>query len=111
MIIDDGNAPSFEYVSPFDPVSAATGRQKKKKNSSVEESGNSVQKDKKKAGFYLSADLLERFDRAFYALKLEGVGVGNKSTLVEKALLFALNDLDKKDKSWIRKMLEGEGKA
>ncbi|MDY6903735.1 MAG: hypothetical protein SWH61_03525 [Thermodesulfobacteriota bacterium] len=107
MMADKNNVPGFEDSSPFDPVRAATGGQNKK-NSSVEESKNSSPKDKKKAGFYLSADLLERFDRAFYALKLEGVGVGNKSTLVEKALLFALDDLEKKEKSKVRRMLAGE---
>lgn len=109
MVSDKKEMPDFENSNPFDPVHTATGGDGK--NSSIEEQKNSARTDKKKAGFYLASDLLERFDRTFYQLKLEGIDVGNKSSLVEKALLFALDDLDKKDGSRIRRMLEGDGGA
>ena len=54
---------------------------------------------KKKAGFYLSVTVLDRFERKFYELKLAGVPVGNKSALLEAALNFALDDLDRNPKS------------
>ena len=50
---------------------------------------------KKKAGFYLSETLLQRFNRRFHQMKLEGVNIENKSALLELALTFALDDLDK----------------
>jgi len=50
---------------------------------------------KRKAGFYLSDETLERFNRKFYELKLAGAAVDNKSALMEAALDFALEDLDR----------------
>ncbi len=50
---------------------------------------------KRKAGFYLSDELLERFNMKFYQLKLAGAAVDNKSALIEAALNFALDDLDR----------------
>ncbi len=102
-------APDFFEGGLLDPVSVATGsRRPEKKSSSVEEKKNSSVDGnlKKKAGFYLSADLLERFSRTFYELKLEGLGIDNKSTLVEAALKLALDDIDKGGKSIIRKSLK-----
>ena len=64
--------------------------------------------DKKKAGFYLSVDLLERFNRKFYELKLAGAAIENKSALMELALSFALDDLDKGAKSQIIKVVRTE---
>jgi hypothetical protein len=49
---------------------------------------------KRKAGFYIPDELLERFNRKFYQLKLAGAAVDNKSALLEAALSFALDDLD-----------------
>lgn len=104
-------APDFFDTGPLDPVGLATGRGRSvKKNSSVEEKKNISEAGggKKKAGFYLSTDLLERFSKTFYELKLEGrVRIDNKSTLVEAALKLALDDIDKGDKSVVRKMLTG----
>jgi hypothetical protein len=58
--------------------------------------GKSVrQVPKKKAGFYLSLTLLERFNRRYHQMKLDGVPIENKSALLEMALSFALDDLDK----------------
>ena len=61
---------------------------------------------KKKAGFYLPETLLERFNRHFHQMKLEGIGIVNKSALLETALLFALEDLDAGDGSLILKVLK-----
>ena len=54
---------------------------------------------KKKAGFYLSEALLARFNRRFHEMKLAGLPVDNKSDLLEISLRFALNDLDRGEKS------------
>jgi hypothetical protein len=48
-----------------------------------------------KAGFYLSDGLLGRFNTRFYELKFAGAPVENKSALLEEALAFALEDLDR----------------
>ena len=61
---------------------------------------------KKKAGFYLSETLLERFNRHFHQMKLSGIAIENKSALLETALLFALEDLDAGDGSRILKALK-----
>lgn len=85
----------FEDVS-FDPVDSATGPVRGKKRSPAGPA-------KKKAGFYLSKELLDRFNRKFYQLKLNGVSIENKSALVEAALSFALDDLDKGKRSQVLK--------
>lgn len=54
---------------------------------------------KKKAGFYLSEMLIERFNRHFHRMKLAGAPIENKSALLELTLLFALEDLDKGENS------------
>ncbi len=54
---------------------------------------------KKKVGFYISLDLLDRFSRRFYELKLAGIAIENKSALLERALSFALDDMDRGVKS------------
>ncbi len=54
---------------------------------------------KKKAGFYLTTALIERFNRRFHQMKMEGVPIENKSALLEMALSFALDDLEKGEKS------------
>ncbi|MEJ2660766.1 MAG: hypothetical protein P8Z73_08605, partial [Desulfobacteraceae bacterium] len=60
----------------------------------------------KKAGFYLSEELLDRFNRCFHQMKLEGAAIENKSALLEKALEFALNDLEKGRQSRLRAALK-----
>ena len=62
---------------------------------------------KKKAGFYLSVDLLNRFTHKFHELKLAGVAIDNKSTLLEAALGYALDDMDKGEQSQVLKKLGG----
>jgi len=62
-------------------------------------------KTKKKAGFYLSLHVIERFDRKFHELKLAGAAIDNKSMLLEAALAFALDDLDRGEKSKVLRRL------
>ena len=62
---------------------------------------------KKKAGFYLSVDILNRFTLKFHELKLAGGAIDNKSTLLEAALDFALDDVDKGAGSQILQRLKG----
>jgi hypothetical protein len=87
---DQKKSPDFFEEHDLDPLAAATGS--KGRPSSVR---------KKKAGFYLSEQLLERFNRRFHQMKLDGVTIENKSALVEIALRFALDDLDREEKSRI----------
>ncbi len=63
---------------------------------------------KRKAGFYLSDETLERFNMKFYELKLAGAAVDNKSALMEAALNFALDDLDRgRESRVLRRMKPG----
>ena len=73
---------------PMDPMAVATGLSRKP-----------AAPPKKKAGFYIAESILDRFNRCFHQLKLDGVPIDNKSSLVEIALAFALDDFDKGDKS------------
>ena len=83
MAVNKKSAPDFFDDDVFDPVRAATGGQR-----------NRASVKKRKAGFYLTVDLLERFNRKFHELKLEGVLIDNKSSLIEAALIFTLDDID-----------------
>jgi hypothetical protein len=82
----------FEDHAP-DPVEAATGGRK----------STAGAEPKRKAGFYLSDELLGRFNTRFYELKLAGASVVNKSALLEAALAFALEDLERGANSTILK--------
>jgi hypothetical protein len=62
---------------------------------------------KKKAGFYLNETLLNRFNRKFHQLKLDGVAIDNKSAMAELALEFALDDMDRGDASRLLRRLSG----
>ncbi|MBL0712536.1 MAG: hypothetical protein JJV98_02435 [Desulfosarcina sp.] len=88
MVSDPKNPPDFFEPSPLDPIQSATGGVPPASAVS-----------KKKAGFYLSMDVLNRFERKFYELKLSGAPVGNKSSLLEAILNFALDDLDRGPRS------------
>jgi hypothetical protein len=117
MAASKNKTPDFFEEEPFDPVEVATGPVR-----TGHDSEKSIHSDagkgvipkaglvhtviKKKAGFYIALDLLERFSRKFYELKLAGVAVENKSALLELALSFALDDLDKGHKSRIRQILD-----
>ena len=89
---DDKKIPDFFEEHRVDPVAVATGHPV-----------NKPAVPKRKAGFYFSETLLERFNRKFHQLKLDGVPVENKSMLAEMALDFALDDLDLQDASRLLK--------
>lgn len=84
MASGKNKSPDFFEDHWIDPVAAATRGQV-----------TVAAKRKRKVGFYISEDLLNRFTRKFHELKLSGVAVDNKSSLVEMALTHALDDLDK----------------
>jgi hypothetical protein len=106
--------PYFFEDEPLDPVDTATGYPNRSQGV-LSEKSSAGDKDrlrnaensavspalKKKAGFYLSADILERFNLKFYELKLAGAPIENKSNLLELMLAFALDDLDKGAKSYV----------
>lgn len=101
MVKRKQTTPDFFQDSSLDPVSSATGPARaghpEGQNSSIEE--------KKKVGFYVKASLWARFNRTFHELMLEGDVPGNKSGLLEAALTFALDDIDKGASSKVRKLL------
>lgn len=106
--------PNLLRNNPFDPVSSATGSMAESrtvalKKASIEESKKISGPKKKKAGFYLSVDIIERFNRKFHTLKLAGLAIENKSALLEASLSFALDDMDKNSKSRILKTLATSG--
>lgn len=94
MTPDPKDLPDFFETNPVDPVQSATGGKKTTPN-----------RPKKKAGFYLTQQVIERFDRKFYELKLAGASIDNKSRLLEAALAFALDDLDRGAQSKVLKRL------
>ena len=94
--------PDFFRDDGIDPVDAVTGKRKSRTRAKSTSSANDVKtgmSTKKKAGFYLSKEILDRFNFKFHELKLAGIPIDNKSTLLELALAFALDDLDKGVKS------------
>jgi len=100
--------PDFFRDDGIDPVDAVTGKRKRRTRGKSKSSVKDVKtgmSTKKKAGFYLSMEIIERFNRKFYELKLAGIAVDNKSTLLELALAFALDDLDKGSKSRVLRRL------
>jgi hypothetical protein len=97
---DNKTIPDFFDEKRMDPVSVATGRPTSKLV---------VPKPvvpKRKAGFYFSEVLLDRFNRKFHQLKLDGVPIDNKSVLAEMALHFALDDMDQGDDSQLLKRFD-----
>ena len=89
----DKNSPAdFFEENLIDPIQTATG-------------GTPALVAKKKAGFYLSIALLDRFTLKFHELKLAGIPVENKSALVEAALTFALDDIDQREQSRVLQSL------
>jgi hypothetical protein len=95
-VSERSKSPDFFEDHVLDPVVAATGSRPPA----------SAPKAKKKAGFYLSEELIERFNRRYHQLKLEGAAIENKSALLERALSFALDDLDKDEQSRLRAKLK-----
>jgi hypothetical protein len=91
--------PDFFEEHTLDPVTTAARTSAKGAHTAV---------PKKKAGFYLPAELLTRFDRQFHQLKIDGVPVENKSALLELVLEYALADLEREGRSvLLRKLEEG----
>ena len=90
MAASNKDTPDLFAETPFDPIQSAVGRQSLLR--SQKSSGTAA---KKKAGFYISVNVLQRFTLKFHELKLAGVPIENKSTLLELALAFALDDMDK----------------
>jgi hypothetical protein len=108
MAVRKNKTPDFFNEETFDPVEVATkqgGRGKPGSGLSPKTHvGHAV--NKKKAGFYLSVELLDRFSHKFYELKLAGAAIENKSALLELALSFALDDLDRGSKSQVMQNIE-----
>jgi hypothetical protein len=95
------NTPDLFADNPVDPVESATGHEKPSPLP-IRQVNNA---SKKKAGFYISVEVLERFTHKFHELKLAGVAIDNKSTLLELALSFALDDIDKGNQSQLLQKL------
>jgi hypothetical protein len=102
MIKKDKPKPAFFEEGTPDPVAAATGGQ-----ASPAAPDDQIRQLKRKAGFYISQDLLDRFNTKFYELKLAGVAVENKSGLLEAVLKFSLDDLDKGEGSQLMARILG----
>jgi hypothetical protein len=102
--------PDFFSEGDIDPVESATGKRQSQIGDTAKSSGkdakSGIPAPKKKAGFYLSKAIIERFSRKFHELKLAGIAIDNKSTLLELALTFALDDLDKGPKSRVLQRLD-----
>ena len=101
MTKTDKNKPNFFEESDLDPVAAVTG-----KKGPDGDLPDSAAQSKRKAGFYLSQELIDRFNNKFYELKLSGVAIENKSGLLERTLEFALDDLDKGEHSILLKRIK-----
>ena len=100
--------PDFFSEEGIDPVESATGKKQPLIEDKNTKGRKSAMTAKKKAGFYLSMDVLDRFTLKFHELKLAGIAIDNKSTLLELALEFALDDLDKGGESVVLQKLGGE---
>ena len=108
MATSRNKLPDFFSEDGIDPVDSATGKRQPLTEDNDTSSGKDAKtgmSTKKKAGFYLSREIIERFNLKFHELKLAGVAIDNKSTLLELALIFALDDLDKGGKSRVLKRL------
>ena len=108
MAASKKTTPDFFAESPLDPVESATGYPSRQgREGGLNSSANAETEKpnqaaaKKKAGFYLSVDILNRFTLKFHELKLAGVAIDNKSMLLELALCYALDDIDKGKQSHV----------
>jgi len=106
--------PDFFEDDGFDPVETATGYppgsppdKRTPSAASAKQGPSGGMAAKKKAGFYLSVDILNRFTHKFHELKLAGVAIDNKSTLLEAALGYALDDMDQGEASQVLKKIGG----
>lgn len=115
MATDRKKIPDLFAEDGLDPVESATGYRPKSAQDNRADSSAAAAKAgpaaepaaKKKAGFYLSVNLLNRFNLKFHELKLAGVAIDNKSTLLEAALGFALDDMDRGAGSQVLKKIGG----
>ena len=115
MATDRRKTPEFFDEDGLDPVETATGYPQSSLEDKPANSSGAAAKTgtagemavKKKAGFYLSVNILNRFTLKFHELKLAGVAIDNKSTLLEAALGFALDDMDKGEGSLVLKKIGG----
>ena len=113
MATDRRKTPDFFAEDGLDPVESATGYPQSSPEGNRSSSSAAAVKTgpadepavKKKAGFYLSVNLLNRFNLKFHELKLAGVAIDNKSTLLEAALDFALDDIDQGQGSQVLKKI------
>lgn len=96
------DTPDLFADTPLDPVESATGYQGPASHPS--KPGRAAAK--KKAGFYISVDVLQRFTLKFHELKVAGLPIDNKSALLEMALAFALDDMDKGKASRVLQKLQ-----
>lgn len=103
MAASNKDIPDLFSDTPLDPVESATGYQKPS-FPAPKSIGTAA---KKKAGFYLSVDILQRFTLKFHELKLANLPIENKSTLLELALGYALDDMDKGQSSRVLQKLQG----
>jgi hypothetical protein len=111
MVTGRKQTPDFFDDDRLDPVETATGylhnspqdKAAPSAGAAADAGPHGTMAVKKKAGFYLSVDLLNRFNHKFHELKLAGVGIDNKSTLLEAALGYALDDMDKGEESQVLK--------
>ena len=98
---DNKTIPDFFDEKRLDPVSVATGPPVSRRALSK------PTVPKRKAGFYFTEALLDRFTRKFHQMKLDGLPIENKSALAEMALHFALDDMDRGDESRFLKRFDG----
>lgn len=113
MATGSRKTPEFFNEDGIDPVESATGpsphlsgdKKTPPPGTETNTKFDSGLAAKKKAGFYLSVNILERFTRKFHELKLAGVAIDNKSTLLELALSYALDDIDKGEGSRVLQSL------
>lgn len=113
MVTGRKDTPDLFAEDGFDPVSVATGLASTipgdKDAPRTAARGKTGPPAKKKAGFYMSREILDRFAIKFYELKLAGAPVDNKSALLELSLTFALDDLDKGQKSRMLQRMHAQG--
>jgi len=111
MATDRKKTPDFFGEDGVDPIQIATGSPQSSPEDKPAASTRAASKTgpagevavKKKAGFYLTVSVLNRFNLKFHELKLAGVAIDNKSTLLEAALGFALDDMDQGEGSQVLK--------
>ena len=94
----------FFEENTIDPMAVATGSVRDAAHRAVDSTAAAA---KQKAGFYLSRRVLERFNRKFHELKMQGKSIDNKSALLEAALEYALDDIDQGVGSRILAVFDG----